>query len=154
VTGQLIEILQTYNKKTLAFVALLLITALVCSQFVFVCSGASVVPDVVVENEAELLNAISAAPDKKSYVIGLSEDIALKNSLEIPENKNITLIMFGSASSFVSLLGNNTVDTIIVNNGGTLVLLDGIVITHMKNDNGRGVYIRPVRKLVSFLIVC
>lgn len=130
-----------YNKKTLTFVSLLLIVTLISSPLISVGNGSPAVFDAVIKNEAELLNAISTAPNKKSHVIGLSENITLNNSLEIPKNKNITLALFGNALGFVSLIGCNGMDTIIVKSGGMLVLLDGIVITHMKDDSGRGVYI-------------
>ena len=128
-----------YSKKT--FVYLMLMTALFLSPLVLVVNGVSVVSDIVVGNEAELLNAINVAPNKKSYVIGISDDIVLKNSLEIPKNKNITLVKDGGTSSFVSLIGCDGVDTIIVKSSGKLVLLDGVVVSHAKGDSGRGIYI-------------
>ncbi|MDR0797181.1 MAG: hypothetical protein LBE70_00460, partial [Nitrososphaerota archaeon] len=129
------------SKETLGFTSLLLMLMLVFAPLISVANETSTVPDVVVRNETELLNAISTAPNKKSFVIGINEDIILKNSLEIPKNKNITLVIFNVTSSFVSLIGRDNMDTIIVKDSGTLVLLNGVVITHINGDNGRGVYI-------------
>jgi hypothetical protein len=137
-----------YSKKTLTFISLLLITALVFSPLISIGNGAEVVSDVVIGNEYELLKAISTAPNKKSYVIGISENIALKNLLEIPNGKNITLVMNCGTSSFVSVIGTNGVDTVIVKSGGSLVLLDGVVITHVKGDRGRGVYVESRGTLI------
>ena len=138
-----------YSKKVVVFVSLLFMILLVLSSHIFVANG-TLVPDVVVGNEVELLNAVSAAPDKKSYIIGLSDDVVLKNSLEIPKNKIITLVLFGGASSFVCLIGSDGVDTIIVKSGGELVLLDGIVVTHVKGNNGRGVCVERKGTLILF----
>ena len=127
-----------YSKKT--FVTLLFIVALFFSSFLLVTNRASAVPDVVVGTEDELLNAIIAAPNKKQCTIDVSDDIVLKSSLEIPKNKRITLVVFDPDSSF-ALIGCNGVDTVIVRSGGELVLLSGVVITHTKDDSGRGIYI-------------
>jgi hypothetical protein len=102
-----------YSKKFLTFISLLLIAALFFSSFILVVNKASAVSDVVVGTEDELLNAISAAPNKKQCVIDIKGDIVLKNSLEIPKNKRITLVMFGGAY-IVSLIGGDGVDTVIV----------------------------------------
>jgi hypothetical protein len=133
-----------YSKKTFS---LLFIVALVFSSFLLVTNRASAVPDVVVGTEDELLNAISAAPNKKQYTIDISDDLVLKNSLEIPKNKRITLVVFGRDSSF-ALIGCDGVDTVIVRSGGELVLLSGVVITHAKGDSGRGVYVENKGKFI------
>ena len=131
------------DKLFVVFVSLLFLVVLVSSPFLSVVNSvSSVVPDVVVGDEDELLNAIRVAPNKGSYIIGLSGDIVLQNSLEINTGKNISLIMFGDSSSgFVCLIGGMDADTIIVKNGKTLTILNGIVVTHADGAIGRGVYI-------------
>jgi hypothetical protein len=92
--------------------------------------------DGVVRTEAELLNAISVAPDNAEYVIGLSADIILKNSLEIPVGKTIVLVGVGDV--IWRLVGANNQNTINV--AGSLTI-DGICVTHADGDTGRGVYV-------------
>jgi hypothetical protein len=129
------------NKKTVAFASFLCILALIFSPLMSVANGSSVVPDIIVGNETELLKAISSAPNKKVYVIGISEDIFLENSLEVPKNKHITLVIVSNMSSFVALIGSDGVDTIVVKSGGELVLREGIVVTHAVGNTGRGIYV-------------
>jgi hypothetical protein len=128
-----------FNKKLLALAFSLLMVMLISVSFVSAINEASVMPDVVVDNETELLNAIEIAPNKTAYVIGISGDIVLQNSLEIPKGKNIVLVV--SDSSFILLVGGDGMDTIIVKNGGTLTLKDGVTVTHVNGTIGRGVYV-------------
>ncbi|MDR2204066.1 MAG: hypothetical protein LBE76_07225, partial [Nitrososphaerota archaeon] len=101
--------------------------------------------DVVVNSEAGLLKAIRVAPvDEASYVIGLSKDIVLKKSLEIPDGKNITLTSDGGDVAW-RLVGANNQNTINVL--GFLVI-DGIVVTHVENGCGRGVYVESKGTLI------
>ncbi|MCL2642325.1 MAG: hypothetical protein FWD52_02245 [Candidatus Bathyarchaeota archaeon] len=94
-------------------------------------------PDKLVKNESELINALSVAPsDKTVYVIGLSADIVLKKSLEIPADKNIVLVSVGDG--VWKLVGPNKQNTINVNG---LLTLDGVGVTHVEGDVGGGVYV-------------
>ncbi|MCL2642537.1 MAG: hypothetical protein FWD52_03360 [Candidatus Bathyarchaeota archaeon] len=90
------------------------------ASFVSVVNGASSgVSDVVVGDEVGLLNAVGVAPNKVSYVIGLSGDIVLRDSLEIPKGKNIVLVVSeGVLSGFACLVGGDGVDTIVVKGVG------------------------------------
>jgi hypothetical protein len=137
-----------FGKKFVVFVSLLFLLVLFFLSFISVTNGASVVPDVVVGNETELFDAISVAPNKKSHVISLNENVTLKSPLEISKNKNITLAMFGSAYVSVCLIGSNGVDTIVVKSGGVLELLGGVIVTHAEGDIGRGVYVESKGTLI------
>ncbi|MDR0460226.1 MAG: autotransporter adhesin family protein [Nitrososphaerota archaeon] len=135
-----------FSKKFVIFVSLLFLLVLVFSSSISVVIGASITSDVVVKNEMEILNAISEAPNKKSHIISLSENITLKNSLEIPKNKNITLIAFGGSDA--CLRGSNDIDTIVIKSGGILVLLDNIVVTHEEDAIGRGLCVESGGTLI------
>jgi len=131
-----------FSKKFLVFVTLLFMVVLVFSPFVSMFHGISFftqgaeTPEKVVKNETELINTISAiASDKKAYVIGLSTDITLKNSLEIPSDKNIILV---SVDGFWRLYGADKQNTITV--AGVLTL-DGIGVTHTDGDTGAGIHV-------------
>ena len=131
------------GKKTVTFISLLFMVALVFLPFVSVFNGGSFfvqgvqTPNIVVKNEAELLNAINVAPlDKTQYIIGLSVDIVLKSSLEVPSGKNIVLV---SVDGFWCLFGANKQNTIVVVG---LLTIDGICVTHVKGDTGSGVYVK------------
>ncbi|MCL2643706.1 MAG: hypothetical protein FWD52_09445 [Candidatus Bathyarchaeota archaeon] len=91
----------------------------------------------MVETEAELVNAIDAAPDE-GYIIVISKNITLEKSLEIPAGKRIMLI--GNVFD-ICLIGANTMDTIIVRDGGWLRIIGTMGITHAKGDTGRGIYV-------------
>ena len=136
-----------FVKKALVFVFLLFIVMLAFA-FISVANSSSVVSPVVVGNETELLNAIGEAPNKKSYVIGVSENITLKSTLEIPKSKSITLIGYSGVYSFVSLFGADGVDTIVVKSGGLLTIESGVVVTHIEGNSGRGVYVEPKGTLI------
>ena len=136
-----------FAKKTSVFVFLLLMVML-AFPFISMANSSSVAPPVVVGNETELLNALNEAPNKKSCVIGISENITLKKTLEIPKSKNIALIMSDSASIFVSLVGADGADTIVVKSGGTLTLESGVVVTHVEGEFGRGVYVERKGTLI------
>ena len=84
-----------YNRKALVFVSLLFMIGLVFSSFTPILVNGVPIADVVVKTEVELLNAVKAAPDNRDYVIGLSKDIVLENTLEISLGKNITLVSVG-----------------------------------------------------------
>ena len=119
--GRLRKLCWFFSKKVLVFVSLLfLVVVLFVASFVSVVNGASSgVSDVVVGDEVGLLNAVGVAPNKVSYVIGLSGDIVLRDSLEIPKGKNIVLVVSeGVLSGFACLVGGDGVDTIVVKGVG------------------------------------
>jgi hypothetical protein len=89
-----------------------------------------------VMSETELVSAINGAPSNVPTVITLGKDIILTTSLSIPAGKNITLASDGSNE--FKLLGADGQSTIIVASGGILVL-NGIVVTHVTNGAGSGV---------------
>jgi len=132
-----------FSKKFLVFVSLLFMVVLVFSPLVsvyselsFFAAGAGT-PDKVVKNETELINAINAATsDKTPYSIGLNTDITLKNSLEIPSDKSITLV---SVDGVWRLYGTDKQYTITVTG---LLTIDGICITHKNGNAGGGVVVK------------
>ncbi|MCL2643115.1 MAG: hypothetical protein FWD52_06360 [Candidatus Bathyarchaeota archaeon] len=107
-----------FSKKFLTIVSLLFMVVLVCSPIISTVNGeSSVVSDVVVDSEAELLKAVEAAPNNEGYAIGLSKNIVLENPLKIPNNKIITLV---SVDGFYNLTGKFPVHTIYVE--GVLII--------------------------------
>lgn len=131
------------NKKILVLISLIFIVALAFSPFIsllscrvsFFAIGAEAT-DKVVKNETELGNAISVAPsDNTPYTISLNDNIALKNSLEIPNGKNITLTGMGGVWKLVGANNLNTINVV------GLLTIDGVIVTHAKGDAGRGVYV-------------
>jgi hypothetical protein len=123
-----------FSKQFLIFVSLLFLVAIVFFPFV---SGDSdwIVINVDVRNEVELTGAISAAPDNAWYMIGVGQDIVLKDPLEIPNSKKIGLVGGGH------LIGGDDAAAIIVKCGGELQLWGGVVVTHVAGASGRGVYV-------------
>ncbi|MCL2477404.1 InlB B-repeat-containing protein, partial [Candidatus Bathycorpusculum sp.] len=101
-----------------------------------------------VKNEQELRNAINVALGEAptQYVIALTKDITLTgSSLTIPAKANVVLINDGNTPR--KLIGPNGTSTIHVAGGATLVL-DGITVTHNKDDRGRGVYVNASATLI------
>jgi len=125
-------------------ISLLFIGTLFFSPFISVFSGVSPfalgAPDIVVSSEGELRNAVYNAPAIENFVIALNADIALTSSLVISEGKNITLTSEGN-SEFFKLIGVAEQSTIIIEPGGVLVL-DGIVVTHVKDAVGQRVTVK------------
>jgi hypothetical protein len=132
-----------YGKKMLVFVSLFFMVVLVSSFFVALNSGGGgsffvsgvEVSDVVVGSEVELLDAIGAAPDKTFYAIGLSGDIVLASSLEIPVGKDIVLVGVGGVWRLVGVHNQSTITVV-----GSLTI-DSICVTHVAGETGRGVYV-------------
>ena len=90
---------------------------------------------VHVGNEAALRNAVNNA--EEPTIIVFTADITLRGSpLNIPVNKDIILTSDRS-EGFWKLIGANGQETIVINRGS--LTLDGIIVTHNKNDSGRGV---------------
>jgi len=135
------------NVRVVSVVSLLFLLVLVFSPLVSVFNGASFfvqgveTPDKLVGTETELFNAVSEAPsDKTPYVIGISADILLKETLEIPVGKSITLVSVGDG--VWSLVGTTYRGVIGV---AGLLTIAGVDVTHVRNvtewDTSCGVYI-------------
>ncbi|MCL2642322.1 MAG: hypothetical protein FWD52_02230 [Candidatus Bathyarchaeota archaeon] len=130
------SLLYFFSKKTLPFiVSLLFIITLLFVPFISEVNE-WIGWDVEVKNEAELREAISVALDNTEYVIGLSKDITLEKSLDIPVGKSIVLVGVGDV--VWRLVGANNQNTISVFG---LLTIDGICVTHVEGDSGRGVYV-------------
>jgi hypothetical protein len=125
------------SHKKLLFVSLMfvLLSSLFICVFVPNVEGQSIIQ---VGTESELKEAVSNAKDGVPTVIALNKDIALKGALYIVDNKNITL----TSNSNVEFKLFNADDQFIiaVMNGGELKL-DGIIITHVEDARGSGVYV-------------
>jgi hypothetical protein len=132
----------------------LLVVVLVSSLFVYVvidsAIGVSLDSAIQVKNEDELKNAINNAPTNRSAVITITNDITLthcsytsinsySSTLIIPANKDITLTG-KSENGFYKLIGAVDTCTIVVEGGGVL-RLDGVSVTHKNGVTGCGVYI-------------
>jgi flagellar basal body-associated protein FliL len=104
-------------------------------------------PDKTVSNEVELKNAVNSAPFKE-YTIALNNDITLTEALRIPVDKDITLTS-NKAGGYYKLIGAEGASTIFVDGGGVL-RLDGIIVTHVKNAGpvGGGVYVEANGQLI------
>ena len=129
------------GKKTLVFVSLLFMVALVSSSLVSVYSGVSPFalgdPDSKVKDAAELETAITNAPDGEPCVIAITNHIILEKTIVIPAGKNITLVS-DKDSGFYKLSGADGKVTVTVESGAELVLA-GIIVTHVDNARGTGV---------------
>ena len=132
--------LQKLGRKRVLLLLISLFCVLVLSSF-FIISAfdgisffATGKPDEIVSNETELKDAILAATEP--IVIAFDSDIILTDSLVIPPDRDVTLTSVGD--EFWALIGVNGQDTISVGVFGVL-RLDGIVVTHVGDDGGRGV---------------
>jgi len=141
-----------HSRKALLFVSLLFMITLTFSGILseFNSGVSSVVlgaSDKGVNNEAELRDAINNAPTKKSYTIAFNNDITLTgSSLVIPANKDITLTS-NKIIGYYKLIGPSYGDTLTVEDGGVLKL-DGIIITHDSDGQGRGVTVNSGGTLI------
>jgi len=124
--------------KLLVLVSLLFMVAIVFPLYSEVNGWVGVPTDATVETEAELVNAINAAPDNEWYYLVVLKSIVLEKSLEIPNGKQIYLTWYGPE---VCLIGANGVDTIVVKSGGSLGIVGCIVVTHAEGEVGRGVFV-------------
>jgi len=117
--------------------ASLLVVVLVVSLCVFVFMvnvGSGGV--VHVKSEIELVEAIDVVEIGGSVVIVFDNDIALTVSLSIPTYKDITLKSNGNNE--YKLIGASNCDTLVVDDSGVL-RLEGVVVTHIEGDFGRGI---------------
>ncbi|MCL2432587.1 right-handed parallel beta-helix repeat-containing protein [Candidatus Bathycorpusculum sp.] len=109
----------------------------------------------MVSNEAELVAAVDNAPLGVSVVIAFDRDIALTNPLDILEGKDITLTSTTAGDiGFYKLIGTKSIGvenhwyaTIVVQSG-SLLRLDGIIVTHERGVTGYGVMVYPDGTLI------
>jgi hypothetical protein len=131
------------KKKFLVFISLLFMVSLVFSCFISVFSDVSSfaigMPVKIVGNEAELKNAISTAQTGSSVVIALDNNITLTETLTITAKKDITLTS-NRDNGFYALIGADGDSTITVDGEGLLVL-DGVIVTHVNSGKGSGVVV-------------
>ena len=109
---------------------------LAATALVIALPASAYAADITVNDEAELEAAVAAAP-ATPYAIELGSDIDLAStraSLDIPAGTDITL------SGDHLLTGADGQDTITVE--GTLTL-DGITVTHLTGEFGRGALVQP-----------
>jgi len=111
---------------SLMFVFVLLVSLFPCVLVVGVENvSSSEVVVVHVNSESGLKNAVSNAPNGKSVVIALDNDITLtERDLSIPTNKDITLTSNDKEKGFYQLIGavKGRYSTIFVGPGGVLRL--------------------------------
>ena len=131
------------SRRSSLFISLLVV---VLAFSLFTCvslnvsSGVSLENAVYVSNETELRNAINNAA--KPAVIAFGKDIILTDSsLTIPANKDITLTS-SKTVGYYKLIGAEDTSTIFVN-GGSVLKLDGIIVTHPNAKSGNGVTVNP-----------
>ena len=128
----------------------LFVVVLAFSLFTCDCySSVSLENAVYVSNETELRNAINNAA--KPTVIALEKDITLTDSsLTIPVNKDITLSS-SKTVGYYKLIGAEGVSTIFVN-GGSVLKLDGVIVTHVTDADkvGGGVYVETNGLLIMY----
>jgi hypothetical protein len=138
------------SRRSLLLVFLFVV---VLASSLFVCllvndsSGVSLTNAVHVKNEAELKNAINNASSKKS-AITLDNDITLTDTITIPPNKDITLTSSKTAE-YYKLVGPTRKSTINVENSGVLKI-DGIIVTHVSGEDGRGIDVLANGQLIMY----
>jgi uncharacterized repeat protein (TIGR02543 family) len=103
--------------------------------------------NVTVNTEQQLRDAVNTAKGATSeYVIALADDITLTSAtLSIPSTANVVLTSEGTISR--KLIGPNNIDTITIA-GNSKLILDGIIVTHTKGQNGRGININSGGTLI------
>jgi hypothetical protein len=156
--GDYVSMTADFGVSRKSFLTSLLCIVLISSLFICISvndtNGAPLENAIHVKNETELKNAINNTPDNKPTTITIDNDITLNNydednhtynyhvaTLVIPANKDITLTS-NKANGYYKLIGAvNTVDTIIIGDGGVL-RIDGIIITHKNGATGSGVHVR------------
>jgi len=146
----LVRILSFAFRKSLLLTSLLIIVLVsfglisVHNNISFFTSGTA---DKTVSNEIELRNAINVV--SKKFTVTIDNDITLTNNpLTIPNNKDITLTS-SKTTEHNKLIGADTQEVISIENGGVL-RLDGICVTHAKEDLGKGIFVQEKGKLVMY----
>jgi len=97
-----------------------------------------------VGTETDLKAAISNAANNVPVVITIDKPIALTGSLAISANKHVTLASSGNTE--LELFGVANANTITIENRGVL-MLDGIIVTHVSGASGVGVSVSSGGKL-------
>jgi hypothetical protein len=101
-----------------------------------------------VKNEVELRNAVDN-PVGASIVIAPTADIYLTNSaLNIFNSVNVTLTI-DSKHGVCKIFGATNNSTIIVEDGGVLIL-DGIIITHENDVTGNGITVNSGGTVIMY----
>jgi hypothetical protein len=138
------------HKKLLIIFSILLVvllSSLVVYKVTVVDDVFSSDGSVQVETEKALKTAIDNIPLNTSTLVVLSRDIALTETLIIPDNKNITLTS-NKANGFYKLIGVSLENTITIETNGKLQL-DGVIVTHVAESLGRsGVYVNTNGTLI------
>jgi len=112
-----------------------LLSLIVC-VFVPNVEGQSIIS---VGTESELRDAVNNAAANVPVVIALNRDIEIKGTLYVVDKRNITLTSNTNVETF-RLFATGDSFTIALMNGGSMKL-DGIIISHGKDDRGSGVYV-------------
>ncbi|MCL2642546.1 MAG: hypothetical protein FWD52_03405 [Candidatus Bathyarchaeota archaeon] len=137
----------THN-KTLIVISLILVVVLVSSLAVYVLVVDNTGGSIHVKSEVELRRAIDDVKFGESATIILDRDIALIGTLIIPVGKDITLKSNGGAE-FFRLLGPADNAVLGVEGGGVL-RLDGIIVTHENGVYGSGVGVGTGATLILY----
>jgi hypothetical protein len=132
-----------------SLLVVMLFSSLFVGIFVHEVNGASLENAVHVKNEDELKNAINNA-SLKEITIALDNDIILTEALKIIVNKDIILTS-NKITGYYKLIGAEGRSTIFVDGGGVL-RLDGVIVTHVKNAGavGGGVYVDTNGMLILY----
>jgi uncharacterized repeat protein (TIGR02543 family) len=135
--------IQRLNSKcnSLLFISLLftalLITSPLSTTFNKFPAFAAGAPDVSVDTETTLQEAITNA--EESITIAIVKDIILSTAINIPAGKDITLVS-EKTEGFWKLIGANNHDTITIEDNGVLTL-NSIIVTHKQGETGHGIVI-------------
>jgi hypothetical protein len=129
----------------------LLIVTLVSSftVYLFVANNG-----VHVKSEGELVKAINATKSGSSAIIIFDNDIDLTATITISAHKNITLTsnnnnafrLVGPDLNTIAWIGAST---LYVETDGILIL-DGIVVTHINGSEGRGIFVAQGGQLFMY----
>ncbi|MCL2642050.1 MAG: hypothetical protein FWD52_00820 [Candidatus Bathyarchaeota archaeon] len=131
---------RSLRRKTLIRVSLILtVVVLVSSLFVYRSWVADKDGFIRVKTANELRDAINNAEVGVQVNIALTKDISLGPALSIPAGADITLTSVGG-DGFFRLIGLNGQNVITVEKGG-LLTLDGIIVTHETGSTGGGVVV-------------
>jgi len=118
------------NRLVAILLTVVLLASLLIACALFMTNSNSSSPNdgvMHVKNEKELINAINKA--KKATTITLDNDITLTTTLTISNGKKITLLSDNTEKNFKLIGDVNDYSTISVDGGGVL-RLDGIIVTH------------------------
>jgi len=135
--------------RRIVLIVLLLVVLLVCSCLVvYVLVDNNAGGSVHVKSEVELRKAIAGVQFGESVVIVLDCDISLIGTITVPVGVDVTLQSNGGVG-FFKLFGPNG-DAVLGVEGGGVLRLNGVVVTHASGDYGRGVWVNSGGKLVLY----